>query len=64
MERREEQMELASKPGSTAQHICADPDGNIYGDDVNHLIRKFDPKTGAVATVLGRGKPSSSSRTE
>ena len=39
------------------KHICADPDGNIYvADDVNHLIRKFDPKTGAVTTVLGRGK--------
>ena len=25
-------------------------------DDVNHLIRKFDPKTGEVSTVLGRGK--------
>jgi len=39
------------------KHICADSSGNVYvADDVNHLIRKFDPKTGAVTTVLGRGK--------
>ena len=25
-------------------------------DDVNHLIRKFDPKTREVSTLLGRGK--------
>ena len=39
------------------KHICADPAGNIYvADDVNHLIRKYEPKTGEVSTVLGRGK--------
>ena len=25
-------------------------------DDVNHLIRKFNPKTREVSTLLGRGK--------
>ena len=25
-------------------------------DDVNHLIRKFDPKTREVSTLLGHGK--------
>jgi DNA-binding beta-propeller fold protein YncE len=39
------------------KHICTDPSGNVFiADDVNHLIRKYDPKTGAVTTVLGRGK--------
>ena len=28
----------------------------FIADDVNHLIRKYDPKTGTVTTVLGRGK--------
>ena len=38
------------------KHICADPAGNIYvADDVNHLIRKYEPETGEVSTVLGRG---------
>jgi len=39
------------------KHICADPSGNIYvADDVNHLIRKYEPKIGEVSSVLGRGK--------
>ena len=39
------------------KHICKDASGNVsIADDVNHLIRKFDPRTGAVTTVLGRGK--------
>ena len=39
------------------KHVCADPSGNVFiADDVNHLIRKYDPKTGTVTTVLGRGK--------
>ena len=38
------------------KHICCDPDGNVYiADDVNKAIRKFNPKTGRVSTVLGRG---------
>ena len=28
----------------------------FIADDVNNLIRKYDPKTGTVTTVLGRGK--------
>ena len=28
----------------------------FIAEDVNHLIRKYDPKTGTVTTVLGRGK--------
>ena len=28
----------------------------FIADDVNHLIQKYDPKTGTVTTVLGRGK--------
>ena len=39
------------------KHVCADPSGNVFiADDVSHLIRKYYPKTGAVTTVLGRGK--------
>ena len=39
------------------KHICTDPAGNVYvADDVNHLIRKFNPKTREVSTLLGRGK--------
>ncbi len=38
------------------KHVCTDPDGNVYiADDVNKAIRKFNPKTGKVSTVLGRG---------
>ena len=38
------------------KHICCDPGGNVYiADDVNKAIRKYDPKTGRVSTVLGRG---------
>ena len=38
------------------KHLCADPSGNVYiADDVNGAIRKFDPQTSQVTTVLGRG---------
>ena len=38
------------------KHVCADPEGNIYiADDLNGAIRKYDPKTSQVTTVLGRG---------
>ena len=39
------------------KHICNDPAGNVYvADDVNHMIRKFNPKTREVSTLLGHGK--------
>ena len=39
------------------KHVCADKIGNVFiADEVNHLIRKYDPKTGTVTTVLGLGK--------
>ncbi len=39
------------------KHICVDHADNIYiADDANNLIRKYDPKTGMVSTVLGHGK--------
>jgi len=38
------------------KHICCDPGGNVYiADDANKAIRKYDPKTRQVSTVLGRG---------
>ena len=38
------------------KHISCDPEGNVYiADDVNGAIRKYDPDTGQVSTVLGRG---------
>jgi hypothetical protein len=38
------------------KHLCTDPNGNVYiADDVNGAIRKFDPQTSQVTTVLGRG---------
>jgi sugar lactone lactonase YvrE len=39
------------------KHICVDAAGNVYiADEANDLIRKYDPKTGEVSTVLGHGK--------
>jgi len=38
------------------KHLCCDPDGNVYiADDMNRAIRKYDPKTNTVSTILGRG---------
>lgn len=38
------------------KHLCCDPEGNVYiADDLNGAIRKFDPRTRRVSTVLGRG---------
>ncbi len=39
------------------KHICLDDRGNVYiADDVNAAIRKYDPRTKQVTTVLGRGQ--------
>jgi len=49
-------------PGKQAKlgapkHICVDDADNVYiADEANDLIRKYDPKTGQVSTVLGHGK--------
>ncbi len=38
------------------KHLCVDGADRVYiADDENGAIRRFDPKTGEVATVLGRG---------
>ncbi|REJ68734.1 MAG: hypothetical protein DWQ31_07120 [Planctomycetota bacterium] len=38
------------------KHLCLDDAGNVYiADDGNHAIRKYDPYTATVTTVLGRG---------
>lgn len=39
------------------KHLCIDDAGNVYiADDVNGAIRKYDPKSATVSTVLGRGQ--------
>jgi sugar lactone lactonase YvrE len=48
-------------PGLTAEfgdpkHLCVDDSDNVYiADDANATIRRFDPRTSKVTTVLGRG---------
>lgn len=38
------------------KHICVDDDDNVYvADDVNRVIRRYDPRAGTVSTVLGLG---------
>jgi len=38
------------------KHVCCDPEGHVYiADDLNRAVRKFDPRTREVSTVLGRG---------
>ncbi len=39
------------------KHICVDDKDNVYiADEANDLIRKYDPKTGRISTVLGQGR--------
>jgi len=39
------------------KHLAIDPAGVVYiADDRNHLVRRFDPGTGEVTTVLGHGE--------
>ena len=39
------------------KHVCTDDDGRVYiADDQNGAIRRYDPKTKRVETILGRGK--------
>ena len=39
------------------KHLAIDSAGAVYiADDNNHLVRCFDPKTGALTTVLGGGE--------
>jgi hypothetical protein len=38
------------------KHLAIDPAGNVYlADDFNHVIRKYDPRTKTVSTILGKG---------
>lgn len=38
------------------KHICCDESGNVYiADDLNGAIRKYDPRSQRVTTLLGRG---------
>lgn len=52
---------FADGPGREARlngpkHLALDDRGAVYiADDENAAIRRFDPETGAVTTVLGRG---------
>ncbi len=46
---------LESEFGSP-KHLCVDDQDNVYiADDANRAIRKFDPRSGTVTTILGRG---------
>jgi hypothetical protein len=53
---------FADGPGLKAQfagpkHLCVDGSDHVYiADDMNGAIRKFDPRTNQVSTVLGRGR--------
>jgi sugar lactone lactonase YvrE len=39
------------------KHLAIDSDGNVYlADDFNNAIRKYDPKTKTVSTILGKGE--------
>ena len=39
------------------KHICIDDrDRVIVADAENHLIRRFDPETGVVETIVGKAK--------
>jgi DNA-binding beta-propeller fold protein YncE len=39
------------------KHVCVDARDNVYiADDTNALIRKYNPRTKSISTVLGRGK--------
>ena len=48
-------------PGLQAQlgspkHLCTDKAGNVYiADDMNAAIRRYDPQTKTLTTLLGRG---------
>ena len=52
---------FADGPALSAQlnapkHICVDPQDNVYiADDENAAIRKYDPVTRTLSTLLGRG---------
>lgn len=36
------------------KHLCFDRDGSVLiADDLNHAIRRYDPRSGQVSTVLG-----------
>lgn len=38
------------------KHLCTDDQDNVYiADDTNGAIRKYDPKTNQVETILGKG---------
>ena len=53
---------FADGPGLTSQfgspkHLCVDEADNVYiADDENSAIRRFDPQTREVATILGKGQ--------
>ena len=47
---------LSSQFGSP-KHLCLDDADNVYiADDVNAAVRKYDPRTNTVSTLIGRGR--------
>ena len=42
---------------NSPKHICVDPAGNVFiADDGNRAVRKYDPKTRTLTTIVGRGR--------
>ena len=42
---------------NSPKHLVIDTRGDVYiADDNNHLVRRFEPRTGLLSTVLGVGK--------
>lgn len=49
--------EAAGAQFASPKHLCVDGDDNVYiADDLNGAVRKYDPRTKTVSTVLGRGR--------
>jgi streptogramin lyase len=41
------------------KHLCLDRDGAVLiADTENHLIRRYDPRSGSMTTIAGSGKGS------
>jgi streptogramin lyase len=42
---------------NSPKHLCTDPAGNVYiADDGNRAVRKYDPQTRTLSTVVGGGR--------
>ena len=47
---------VGKKATNGPKHLAIDTRGVVYiADDNNHLVRRFDPETGLLSTVLAQG---------